>query len=319
MAPPIKLCTDNGAMIAWAGIERLRRGMVDALDFAARRTIAFDMEKLAVERGTVISAAMLGALAGSGALPFERSAYEAIVRQGARGANASLAAFADAFDRAREGKNEAPNSGPQKRLDDLPADAGHPDLNRLVGRLRAELPELPDAKKARFMSALGLSAYDSGVLAAEQANAAFFEAVAAGRDAKTAANWVMGELFGALHRLGIGVDASPVSAHQLGALLDLIRDGTISGRIAKEVFAEMIETGADAVAIVEAKGLRQVSDTSAIEAAVDAALAANPGQVAQYATNPKVLGFFVGQIMKATGGKANPALVNELLRKKLED
>jgi indolepyruvate ferredoxin oxidoreductase, beta subunit len=115
--------------------------VIDALDFAARRTIAFDMEKLAVERGTVISAAMLGALAASAALPFERSAYEDIVRRGARGANASLAAFADAFDRAREGKNEAPNAGPQKRLDDLPADAGHPELNRLVGRLRSDLPE----------------------------------------------------------------------------------------------------------------------------------------------------------------------------------
>ncbi|MGC2787296.1 MAG: indolepyruvate oxidoreductase subunit beta family protein, partial [Roseiarcus sp.] len=115
--------------------------VVDALDFAARRTIAFDMEKLAVERGTVISAPMLGALAGSGALPFERSAYEAIVREGARGANASLAAFADAYDRAREGKREAPKTGPEKRLDNLPEEAGHPELNRLVGRLRAELPE----------------------------------------------------------------------------------------------------------------------------------------------------------------------------------
>src|SRR5580692_11758090 len=115
--------------------------VVDALDFAARRTIAFDMEKLAVERGTVISAAMLGALAGSGALPFERSAYEAIVNRAARGANASLAAFADAYDRAREGKNEAPNTGPAKRLDELPGDAGHPELNRLVARLRSDLPE----------------------------------------------------------------------------------------------------------------------------------------------------------------------------------
>jgi indolepyruvate ferredoxin oxidoreductase beta subunit len=115
--------------------------VVDALDFAARRTIAFDMEKLAVERGTVISAPMLGALAGSGALPFAPSAYEAIVREGARGANASLAAFADAYDRAREGKRDAPKTGPEKRHDDLPEDAGHPALNRLVGRLRAELPE----------------------------------------------------------------------------------------------------------------------------------------------------------------------------------
>src|SRR5271156_3562386 len=115
--------------------------VVDALDFAARRTIAFDMEKLAVERGTVISAAMLGALAGSGALPFERSAYEAIVRKGARGANASLAAFADAYDRSRAGEREAPKTGPAKRLDELPDDAGHPELNRLVARLRSDLPE----------------------------------------------------------------------------------------------------------------------------------------------------------------------------------
>ncbi len=119
--------------------------VVDALDFAARRTIAFDMEKLAVERGTMISSAMLGALAGSGALPFERSAYEDIVREGARGANASLAAFADAYDRARAGEREAPNAGPVKRLDDLPADAGHPGLNRLVARLRSDLPESAQA------------------------------------------------------------------------------------------------------------------------------------------------------------------------------
>jgi len=127
----------------------------------------------------------------------------------------------------------------------------------------------------------------------------------------------MGDLFGALNRLGLGIDNPPVAPEQLGALLDLVADGTITGRIAKDVFAEMIETGADPAAIVEQKGLRQVTDQGAIEAAVDAALAANPGQVAQYRSNPKVLGFFVGQVMKATGGKANPALVNELLRKKL--
>src|SRR5579872_633672 len=191
-----------------------------------------------------------------------------------------------------------------------------------VEKLRAELPELPDAKKARFVSEYGLSTYDAGVLVAERATAEYFETVATGgsnggRDAKAAANWVMGDLFGALNRKGLGIDASPVAAPQLGALIDLIADGTISGRIAKDVFAEMVETGGDPAAIVEAKGLRQVSDTGAIEAAVDAALAANPSQVAQYAANPKVLGFFVGQVMKATGGKANPALVNELLRKKL--
>ncbi|HEX3535845.1 MAG TPA: Asp-tRNA(Asn)/Glu-tRNA(Gln) amidotransferase subunit GatB [Stellaceae bacterium] len=186
-----------------------------------------------------------------------------------------------------------------------------------VETLRAALPELPDAKKSRFASEYGLSAYDAGVLVAERATAEYFEAVAKGRDAKAAANWVMGDLFGALNKKGLGIEASPVAAAQLGALIDLIADGTISGRIAKDVFAEMVETGGDPAAIVEAKGMRQVSDTGAIEAAVDAALAANPSQVAQYATNPKVLGFFVGQVMKATAGKANPALVNELLKKKL--
>jgi aspartyl-tRNA(Asn)/glutamyl-tRNA(Gln) amidotransferase subunit B len=186
-----------------------------------------------------------------------------------------------------------------------------------IERLRAELPELPDAKKARFIAEMGLSAEDAEVLVAERATAEYFEKVAAGRDPKAAANWVMGDLFGALNKKGLGIEASPVVPERLGALIDLIANGTISGRIAKDVFAEMIETGEAADAIVERKGLRQVSDTGAIEAAVDAAIAAHPAQVAQYATNSKVLGFFVGQVMKATGGKANPALVNELLRKKL--
>jgi aspartyl-tRNA(Asn)/glutamyl-tRNA(Gln) amidotransferase subunit B len=127
----------------------------------------------------------------------------------------------------------------------------------------------------------------------------------------------MGDLFGALNRKGLGIEQSPVAADRLGALIDLIADGTISGRIAKDVFAEMVETGESAGTIVEAKGLRQVSDIGAIEAAVDAALAAHPAQRSQYATNPKVLGFFVGQVMKATAGKANPGVVNELLKKKL--
>jgi len=186
-----------------------------------------------------------------------------------------------------------------------------------VARLKADLPELPDAKQARFVAELGLSPEDAAVLVAERATAEYFEVVAHGRDAKSAANWVMGDLFGALRKAGLGIEESPVGAGELGALIDLIANGTISGRIAKDVFAEMAETGADPAAIVEAKGLRQVTDTGAIESAVDAALAANPAQVAQYAANPKVLGFFVGQVMKATGGKANPSLVNELLRKKL--
>jgi aspartyl-tRNA(Asn)/glutamyl-tRNA(Gln) amidotransferase subunit B len=186
-----------------------------------------------------------------------------------------------------------------------------------VAKLKAELPELPDKKRARFVDDYGLGVEEAGVLVAERATAEFFEVVAKDRDPKAAANWVTGDLFGALNKKGIGVEESPVAAAQLGALIDLIADGTISGRIAKDVFAEMVETGADPAAIVGAKGLRQVTDTGAIEAAVDAALTANPAQVAQYAANPKVLGFFVGQVMKATQGRANPALVNELLRKKL--
>ena len=186
-----------------------------------------------------------------------------------------------------------------------------------VAELRADLPELPDAKKARFVADYGLRAEDADVLVAERATAEYFETVAAGRDAKAAANWVTGDLFGALNRLGRAIEECPVTPERLGELIDLVADGTISGRIAKDVFADMIETGEAPGAIVERKGLRQVSDTGAIEAAVDAALAAHPAQVAQYKTNPKVLGFFVGQVMKATQGKANPGLVNELLRRKL--
>src|ERR1051326_1482775 len=198
-----------------------------------------------------------------------------------------------------------------------------PDLLPLVldeawiATLRAQLPELPDAKKARFVAEYGLRPEDADVLVAERATAEYFERVARGRDPKAAAFWVIGDLFGALNKKGLGIKAAPITPEQLGGLLDMIADGTISGRIAKDVFAEMIETGADAAALVEQKGLRQMSDTGMIEAAVDAALAAHPAQVAQYAGNPKVLGFFVGQVMTATGGKANPALVNDLLKKKL--
>jgi aspartyl-tRNA(Asn)/glutamyl-tRNA(Gln) amidotransferase subunit B len=189
-----------------------------------------------------------------------------------------------------------------------------------VAQIRANLPELPDAKKARFIAQYGLSAYDAGVLVAERASADFFEAVAAGRDAKTAANWVMGELFAALHRKGLSIEHSPVSPRQLGELIDLIADGTISGRIAKEVFAEMVETGAEPRAIVERKGLRQVSDAAAIAAAVAAVLAREADKVAQYrAGRDKLFGYFVGQVMRATAGKANPALVNQILRQKLAE
>jgi len=187
-----------------------------------------------------------------------------------------------------------------------------------IAGLRAELPELPDAKRARFVLEHGLSPDDAAVLVAERETALFFEQVAEGRDAKLAAYWVMGDLFGALNRLGVGIEQSPVTAAQLGGLIDLIADGTISGRLAKEVFAEMVATGADPAAIVEAKGLRQVTDSSAIEAAIDAVLAAQAEKVVEYrAGRDKLYGFFVGQIMRATHGKANPALVNQLLRKKL--
>jgi aspartyl-tRNA(Asn)/glutamyl-tRNA(Gln) amidotransferase subunit B len=185
--------------------------------------------------------------------------------------------------------------------------------------IRATLPELPDEKKARFVSEYGLTEYDAGVLAAEREIAEFFEAVARGRDAKAASNWVTGELFGALNRRGVEIADSPVSAASLGALIDLIADGTLSNRIAKDVFEAMVETGRDAVSIVEEKGLKQVSDTGAIEAAVDAAIAGGAKQVEQYrGGNEKILGWFVGQVMKTTQGKANPQMVNEILRRKLD-
>jgi aspartyl-tRNA(Asn)/glutamyl-tRNA(Gln) amidotransferase subunit B len=187
-----------------------------------------------------------------------------------------------------------------------------------VERLRAELPELPDAKRARLVRDYGLSAEQAEVLVAERAIADYFEAVAKGRDPKAAANWVTGDLFAALNRKGVGIEDSPVAAAALRQLIDLVADGTISGRIAKEVFAETVETGADPAAIVEEKGLRQVTDAGAIAAAVDAVLAAHPAQVAEFrGGRDKMLGFFVGQVMRATQGKANPALVNQLLRKKL--
>ncbi|HEX7969125.1 MAG TPA: Asp-tRNA(Asn)/Glu-tRNA(Gln) amidotransferase subunit GatB [Stellaceae bacterium] len=187
-----------------------------------------------------------------------------------------------------------------------------------VAALKRGLPELPDAKKARFIADYKLSPYDAGVLVAEQASADYFETVAKGRDPKLAANWVMVELFGALNRLNAGIEHSPVSAKALGELIDLIVDGTISGRLAKDVFAAMVETGKGAAAIVEERGLRQVTDTGAIERAIDTVLAAQAEKVAEYRSGKeKLFGFFVGQVMKATQGKANPALLNELLRKKL--
>ena len=188
-----------------------------------------------------------------------------------------------------------------------------------VEEIRVNLPELPDAKKARYMGELGLTAYDTGILVAERETAVFFETVAEGRDAKTAANWITSDLFGALNKSNLGVGDSPVTAERLGELIDLIVDDTISGRIAKDVFEVMFETGEAALDIVEELGLRQVTDPSAIESVIDGIIVANPGQVEQFQSgNEKVIGWFVGQVMKETQGKANPKAVNAILRAKLE-
>ena len=186
-----------------------------------------------------------------------------------------------------------------------------------IEEIRKSLPELPDAKRERFVSEFNLSSYDADVLVAEKANADYFEAVAEGRDPKLAANWVMGELFAALNRNNSDISASPVKAEQLGKLIDLISDQTISGRIAKDVFEIMFETGQDPADIVEERGLKQVTDTGAIEAEVDKIIAANPDKVAQVKEKPKAIGWFVGQVMQATGGKANPQAVNDILKAKL--
>jgi len=199
-----------------------------------------------------------------------------------------------------------------------------PDLLPLVieqswiDAIKASLPELPDAKKRRFVADYGLTAYDARVLAGDAEAATYFETVAKGRDAKAAANWVTQELFGALNKKGLELSASPVEAQALGALLDLIKDGTINGKIAKEVFAKMMETGERPGAIVAREGLTQVTDTGAIEKAIDALMAANADKVADVQKNPKAFGWWVGQTLKATGGKANPAVVNDILKKKLK-
>ena len=187
-----------------------------------------------------------------------------------------------------------------------------------VEGIRATLPELPDEKKRRFVDALGLSEEDAEVLVADRDNAEYFEAVAEGRDARTAANWVIRDLFGALNKSGLAVGDAPVAASDLGGLIDLIGTGTISGRIAGEVFEIMFETGRDARSIVAERGLEQVSDSGAIEGIVETVLAGRPDMVAEYRDGKtKLLGFFVGQVMKASQGKANPKTVNEILRAKL--
>jgi aspartyl-tRNA(Asn)/glutamyl-tRNA(Gln) amidotransferase subunit B len=186
-----------------------------------------------------------------------------------------------------------------------------------VDELAKHLPELPDAKKARFMSDYGLSPYDASVLVAERSSADFFEEVAKGRDGKAAANWIINELFGRLNKEGKDITASPVSARQLGGIVDLIGEGVISGKIAKDVFEIVFTEGGDPREIVESRGMKQVTDTGAIEKAIDEVIAANPDKVEQAKAKPTLLGWFVGQVMKTTGGKANPQAVNEILKSKL--
>ena len=186
-----------------------------------------------------------------------------------------------------------------------------------VDDIAASLPELPDAKKARFMADFGLTDYDASVLTAEVDTAAYFEAVAEGRDGKAAANWVINELFGRLKKDDSDITQSPVSPAQLGGIVDLIAKGDISGKIAKDLFEIIYTDGGDPAEVVEARGMKQVTDTGAIEAAVDEIIAANPAQVEKARENPKLAGWFVGQVMKATGGKANPKAVNEIVSGKL--
>ena len=186
-----------------------------------------------------------------------------------------------------------------------------------VDDLAEDLPELPDEKRARFMEEYGLSPYDASVLVAERENAAYFEDVAKGRDGKLAANWVINELFGRLNKETKDISESPVSAEQLGSVIDLIASKTISGKIAKDLFEIVWTEGGDPAKIVEERGMRQVTDTGAIEKAVDEIIAANPDKVEKVKTKPNLLGWFVGQVMKASKGKANPEAVNEILRKKL--
>ncbi len=187
-----------------------------------------------------------------------------------------------------------------------------------VDDIAASLPELPDEKRARFMGDFGLSEYDASVLTADTADAAYFEQVAEGRDGKLAANWVINELFGRLKKdEDKAITQSPVSPAQLGGIIDLITSDAISGKIAKDLFEIVYTEGGDPAEIVEARGMKQVTDTGAIEAAVDEIIAANPDQVAKAKENPKLAGWFVGQVMKATGGKANPKAVNQLVAQKL--
>ena len=188
-----------------------------------------------------------------------------------------------------------------------------------VDEIKSSLPELPDQIKARMISGYGLSAYDAGVLTEERETAEFYESASEGRDKKLVANWMSVELFGALNKAGKSLSESPVSPVALGALVGLISDGTISGRIAKDVFADMFETSRDANIIIEEKDLKQVSDAGLIEGLVDQVLADNQDKVAEYrGGKDKLFGFFVGQTMKLSGGQANPGMVNQTLRAKLD-
>ncbi len=186
-----------------------------------------------------------------------------------------------------------------------------------VDEIAASLPELPDEKKDRFMSEYGLSNYDAGVIVASASDAAYFEAVAKGRDAKLVANWLMGDLTAHANAAGESFSRLGVSEEQIGGVVDLISDGTISGKIAKDVLSIVVEEGGDPAQIVEERGLKQVTDTGAIEAVVDEVIAANPDKAAEVAEKPKMIGWFVGQVMQKTGGKANPQAVNETLKRKL--
>ncbi|MDP3524633.1 MAG: Asp-tRNA(Asn)/Glu-tRNA(Gln) amidotransferase subunit GatB [Hoeflea sp.] len=186
-----------------------------------------------------------------------------------------------------------------------------------VEELRAHLPELPDDKKARLVRDMGLSVYDASILVSEKAIADYYEELAKGRDGKTAANWVINDLLGALNKAGKAIEETPVSPVQLGGILDLIKDGTISGKIAKDLFEIIWQEGGNPAEVVESRGMKQVTDTGAIEKAVDEIIAANPDQVAKVAAKPALAGWFVGQVMKATGGKANPQAVQDLVKAKL--
>ena len=186
-----------------------------------------------------------------------------------------------------------------------------------VDEIAARMPELPDAKKARFIADFGLTDYDANVLTAELEAAGYFEAVAKGRNGKTAANWVINELYGRLNKEGKAIDSTPVSADQLGRILDLIASGEISGKMAKDLFDLIWTAGGDPAEVAARHGMKQVTDHGAIEAALDALITANPGQVEKARVNPKLAGWFTGQVLKATGGKANPAVVNDLVARKL--